>query len=273
MIALCFLPARSLTQIQRALPPPNHVLNAGTWDEIISQVRERQCDIAIVDPCEGGDHLTSNRVDALAAASAHQAVAIVGYLPITAAGMRAVQRLAQLGAQEILIRGVDDTPDGLTATIHRAVAELVAARVVADLEVSPPFRALPTNVASALELVFRRPEQVRSVGALATAAKTTRRSLDRCLARAGLSPARALLSCARANAAYHLLAGGSVRKARVASLVGCASTRSLARELHAVTGYPASAIPARLARDDFAAVLRQRLVRSASPPVAISGPY
>jgi transcriptional regulator GlxA family with amidase domain len=110
-------------------------------------------------------------------------------------------------------------------------------------------------------MAFGRPDRVRSVGDLALAARTTRRSLDRWLARAGLPSARTLLSCARANAAYHLLAGGRVRASEAASLVGYGSPRSLSRELQAIAGQPVSAIPLRLSRDAFAAAIERRLAR------------
>src|SRR5215216_3212454 len=82
-----------------------------------------------------------------------------------------------------------------------------------------------------------RSERVRSVSDLASEARTTRRSLDRWLARTGLAPARTLLACARANAAFHLLAGGHVRTSRAAEMLGYTSSRALARELHSLTGH------------------------------------
>jgi AraC-like DNA-binding protein len=227
---------------------------------VLSDLRERRCDVAIIDPCTDGDHLASGRLGALAIAMPGIApVPVVGYVSVTACAMRAVQGLVQLGASEIAIRGVDDSIDALATTVRRAVATCASARVVTA--VGTPWHALPVPVATAIQMAFHRPEQLRSVTDLATAARTTRRSLDRWLARAGLSPARTVLSCARVNAAFHLLTGGNVRVGEAALQVGYASSRSLTRELFAITGYPASAIPARLSRDVFAAAIARRLVR------------
>ena len=265
-----YLSAPALGQLQRAFQSPHVVSIARSWDALVAHVRERRCDVAVVDPCEGAEHLLAERLHSLASSNAHaSATAIVGYVSVSAAGIRAVQGLIQLGASEIVVRGVDDSAFGLAAAVNRAVAACSAAHVVFGVGFS--FEALPAPVAVALKSMFQHPQRVRSVGDLAAAANTTRRSLDRTLARAGLASARTLLSCARANAAFHLLSDGRAGKAQAVSLVGYASARSLARELYAITGCRASAIPNSLSRDDFTAVLHRRLLRES--PAATSASY
>lgn len=272
MIIRCFLSPHSLAQLQRAFPAPHHVENASTWESVLSHLHDRRCDAAIVDPCTDGDQLAEGRLRTLAAAMPGIArVPVIGYLSVTASAMRAVQALVHLGAAEIVIRGVDDSVDALATTVRRAVATCASARVVTA--VGAPWDALPVRVARAIQSAFRRPERLRSVTDLAIAARTTRRSLDRCLARAGLSPARTVLACARVNATFHLLTSGDVRVAEAARLVGYTSSRSLTREILAVTGYQASAIPAWLSRDAFAASIARRLVRRPEKEMAAAGSY
>jgi AraC-like DNA-binding protein len=237
----------------------------------MSDLQHRRCDVGIVDPCAGGDHLASGRLSALThAMTVVPSVPVIGYVSVTAGAMRAVQALVRAGAPEIVIRGVDDSFDGLAGAIHRAVAACASGRLVSAVEA--PLQALPLPVANAIQTAFNHPEQLRSVMDLAAAARVTRRSLDRWLARAGLSPARTLLSCARANAAFHLLAGGTVRVAEAALVLGYASSRSLTRELSAITGCPASAVT-RLSRDAFAATIARRLLRRSQSATAASSPY
>lgn len=258
MIVICYLGSLPLAQVRRAFPPPHSVTNASAWHAVVGAIQLRRCDAAIVDPCTGGDHLAAERVAALERVlPVGSAFPIVGYLSVTAAGLRAAQALARLGAAEIVIRGVDDSADAIAASVARVVAASDARRVVSGFAVR--FASLPAGIATAVQTAFSQPDRLRSVGDLAVAARTTRRSLDRWLARAGLPSARTLLSCARANAAYHLLAGGGVRASQAASLVGYASPRSLSRELQAIAGQPASAIPLRLTRDAFAAAIERRL--------------
>jgi AraC-like DNA-binding protein len=254
-----FLPPHSLALLQRAFPTPHVVSNANSWEALLSHITRRHGDVAVVDPSAGAEGEANRRVEMLALANpAAAGISIVGYVSVTAASLRAVHGLAKLGASEIVIAGVDDSASELAATVHRAIASCGTTRVFSEL--GPSVHALTAEIAAALESMFRHPERFHSVGELATAARTTRRSLDRALARAGLASARTLLRCARANAAFHLIAGGRVRKAKAAVLLGYASTRSLTRDFQAVTG-SRSALPDSLSRDAFSQVLHHRLLR------------
>lgn len=248
------------------------MLNVATWDALVAGVRDMRGDVAVIDPCHGGNHQTSSRLDALADVSSdHAVVPIVGYLSVSAPAMRAVQSLARLGAIEIVIRGVDDSTAAIGAIIQRAFAAYSARRLVAA--VREPLHTLPPSVASAIAEAFHHPERLKSVGDLAAAAKTTRRSLDRWLCRAGLASARTVLACARANAAFHLLRSGHVRGATAASLLGYASSRSLSRSMRAVAGYPASACSRSVSRDAFVAALERTLVRDLTERARLVASY
>jgi len=269
VIALCHLPPPALAQLRRALLPPHQVRSAASWEELIGHVARRGGDVVIVDPCTAPEREPGARVRLLGAAlqCAH-GTPVVGYVSVTAAAIHAVQALVRLGAAEIVVRGVDDATASLASAIHRAAAGALTQRLLQSL--GTPFAPLPGDVAAALHLLFRRPERLRSVPDLAGAAGTTRRSLDRWLARAGLAPARTLLSCARANAAYQLIAAGRVRTAQAAALLGYPSSRALARELQALTGYVPSALPGQVSADDFIAALGPRLLRANSRAAARS---
>ena len=269
MIICCYLSPQSLAHVQHAFPPPHCVRNAGTWGALVSDLHERRCDAAIVDPCAGGDHRAQGQLSALAhAMTLVPCIPVIGYVSVTASAIRVVQTLVRSGAPEIVIRGVDDSFDALAGAVYRAVATSGWASVASAVEV--PLQALPLPVAAAIQAAFTHPEQVRSVGDLAAAARMTRRSLDRWVARAGFCPARTVLSCARVNAAFHVLAGGNVRVAEAALLVGYASSRSLTRELSVISGRPASEAT-RVSRSAFGATIARRLVRrGASEPAACS---
>jgi len=268
VIIRCYLSPQALAHVQHAFPPPHCVSNAITWGALVSDLQRRRCDVAIVDPCAGGDHRAQSRLSILTQAmTLVPSIPVIGYVSVTASAIRVVQALVRSGAPEIVIRGVDDSLDALAGVIHRAVAKCGWGDLANALD--PPLRALPLPIGAAIQTAFTHPKQVRSVSDLAAAARMTRRSLDRWLARAGLSPARTLLSCARVNAAFHLLAGGSVRVGEAALLVGCSSPRSLTRELSAITGRPASEAT-RVSRDAFAATICRRLVRRPNAPAACS---
>jgi transcriptional regulator GlxA family with amidase domain len=147
----------------------------------------------------------------------------------------------------------------LQTAAHRAIASWAAERLVSG--VGAPFDVLPPELVEAIRFAFVRPDRVRSVEDLAASARTTRRSLDRWLARAGVASARTLLSCARATAAYHLIAVGNVQKRRAAALAGYSSARSLARGLRDVAGLSNPIELDGVSRGKFMVAVRRRLVR------------
>jgi methylphosphotriester-DNA--protein-cysteine methyltransferase len=263
VIALCHVSPLSLAQLQRALPSPHTVSNASSWDALLVRMRQWMYDVLVVDPCAGDERLATVRLRDLAnALGPLPPPAIVGYVSVTATSIRAVQALSRLGALEIVIRGVDDAPSALATALRRAITAHSANQLAASL--GPSLAMLPPGVTEALQLMLRSPDRLRSVADLVIAAKTTRRSLDRWLARAGLAPARTLLACARANAAFHLLSAGRVGRSQAATLAGYSSARSLSRELHAIVGCSPSAIVEGLTPDAFTAALSRRLVRVAA---------
>ena len=258
MFVVCHLSAQSLAQVHRAFPVPHRVTNVAAWDALLSELRTGHGDVAIVDPCADGDRLAAAHADALASVRP-LLTPIVAYVSVTASAMHAVIRLVRASTAEIVIRGVDDSAAMLEAAAHRAIASWAAARLVS--EVGTPFDALPPEIVEAIHFAFVRPDRVRSVADLAASARTTRRSFDRWLARAGMASARTLLSCARATAAYHLIAVGNVQRARAAKLTGYSSARSLARGLRDVAGWSDPIAPDDISRDTFMAAVRRRLVR------------
>jgi AraC-like DNA-binding protein len=268
VIIRCYLSPQALARVQHAFPPPHCVGNASTWGALVSDLHHRRCDVAIVDPCAGGDHRAPGRLSVLTQAMITvPSIPVIGYVSVTASAIRAVQALVRSGAPDIVIRGVDDSVDALAGAIRRAVATCGWGDVATALDAR--LQALPPPIVTAIQAAFTHPEQARSVSDLAAAARMTRRSLDRWLARTGFSPARTLLSCARVNAAFHLLAGGNVSAAEAALLVGYSSPRSLTRELSTVTGRAASEAT-RVSRDAFAATIGRLLVRQPTAPAACS---
>lgn len=267
VIALSFLPPQSLTQLRLALPPPHSVRSAGSWEEFTLAVSQYACDVVVVDPCVGAERFARERVSELAAArSGTPCTPVVGYVCVTAAAIHAVHSLVRSCAAEIVVRGVDDRADALFRTLQRALAGSAAEPLV--VAIGGPCSPLPLEISNALTLLFRRPDKLRSVDDLAMAARTTRRTLDRWLARAGLASARTLLACARVSAAFHLLTTGGLRATHAAALLGYTSPRALARELQSLAGFAPSSIPAHVTRASFVDALRPRLFRDHAVPAS-----
>ena len=264
MNVLSFLGSSAHAQLVRALPPPHRITRTNDWPTLLLALQEARCDVAVIDPCLGAPHASAERLRELVDATNGSATTpIVGYFAVSAAAIRAAHTFARLGPADvsnIVVRGFDDAVDALSATLHRVVSSTAASRLVRS--VGNPFAALPPAAARAVVTLFHHPERMRSVSDLAAEAGTTRRSLDRWLAQAGLASARTLLACARANAAFHLMTASHVRAARAADMLGYASPRALAREMQALTGCAPSAIRGQLTESAFSAAIAHRLRRS-----------
>lgn len=264
MIALTFLPPQSLTQLRRALAAPHHVVSVPAWEQLTACVRERTCDVIVVDPCAGAERFAGERIRELVTARGRApATPVVGYVSVTAAAIHAVRSLVRACDAEIVVRGVDDGADALLRTLQRSIAGAGSEPLV-NVAFDAPLTPLPPEIAQAIALLFRRPDKLRSVDDLATAANTTRRTLDRWLARAGLASARTLLACARVSAAFHLLSAGGVRTRGAAALLGYASPRALSRELQWLAGFGPSAVPGHMTHAALVDALRPRLFRAPS---------
>ena len=263
MNVLAFLGLSAHAHLIRALPPPHRITHTTDWPTLLSGLRDAECDVAVVDPCVGSLHASAEHLRELAdAARASAETPVVGYFAVSAAAIRAAHTFARLGPADvsnIVVRGFDDAPDALSATLHRVVSSSAGNRLVRS--VGKPFAALPSTAARAVVTLFHHPERMRSVSDLAAEARTTRRSLDRWLAQAGLASARTLLACARVNAAFHLMTDGHVRAARAADMLGYASPRALTREMRALTGCAPSAIRDELTESAFSAAIARRLRR------------
>lgn len=265
MIALAHLPSPTLGHLERAVPPPHAVASAATWDAFLEQFTARTADVTVVDPCLGSERSLENRLATLVRAMASMPeIPVIAYVSVSASAIRAVQRLVAAGATDVVVRGVDDSVPVLGASIERVVARSGARRLASF--VGEAVEALPPEIARALALLFDRPDLVRSVPELAVAAGVSRRSLDRWLARAGLAPARTLLACARATAAFHVLAAGGTHRRRAAAAAGYASSRALSRDLRALTGHGLSAIPRLVTPGAFVTAIAARLRRPAHCP-------
>jgi hypothetical protein len=261
VIVRCYLPSHSLAQVQRAFPPPHGVENAATWDVVLSDLRDRRCDVAIIDPCTDGDHLAPGRLGALAVAMRGTSpVPVIGYVSVTACAMRAVQGLVQLGASEIAIRGVDDSIDALATAVRRAVAACASARVVTA--VGTPWHVLPVPVATAIQMAFNDRNGCAQSRISRLRRRTTRRSLDRCSRAPDVSGANGALvrarECRVPSAHERECAGHGSGAAGWLCVVALAHARALRH--HRVSGVRHSRTAV---HDVFAAAIARRLVRHA----------
>ena len=135
----------------------------------------------------------------------------------------------------IAFRGHDDTPPQLRhlvdvtllAGLGEQLAELLASRL----------RALPARGEAALREALRHPERYRTVEALAEHAGVAPQRLRRWTREAGMLSPKRLLLVGRVVWAYHYLRNRSATLRAIATRLGYAEPRDLARHVRRATGW------------------------------------
>lgn len=133
---------------------------------------------------------------------------------------------------------VFQSPDEDRSTVVRTFVSVTppgdAAELLAYLE--PSLASLPLAVRSGVVAIFAADAAVESANSLATRAGISRRSLDRWLARAGISSTRRLIAAPLVLRAARLLLETSLPIRTVAAVCGLRSTRRLNDYMQECTG-------------------------------------
>ena len=239
-----------------ALGPRHELHVTRSIDELDDALRVIPADIAIVDP-----ELVSGQalLEMLAVLDRHVSVHVISYTTVSPGAMRAQMQLAIRGHRHLVLKGFDDAPAQFRAYLEDLRGDALAEILLAQLR--PALERLPTPVSRAVEELFRSRATVESVPALArSAGARNRRPLHEALSRAGWQSAGTLIRAARVVRAYAYLTQGDTRVRDVAVKLGYATTRGLANEVRAVTGFLPSSLGA-LTPPAFLALVAAGLVR------------
>jgi AraC-like DNA-binding protein len=229
-------------------------------------IRTRPIDVVVVDP----QAVRQMNIAALGTLFAkYPALPVIGYVSVTAEGIRGSLALAAFGVRHVVLRGYDDQPAAFRATVDQARADMVSASLLERL--APARAKLPGPLDAAITILFRAPHTVRGSAALARLAAMPARTCSRALQRAGLSSALLFVRAARVIRAYHYLRGGSDRVADIAARLGYGTPDALARDTRDVTGCRPSALVRTVGPDALVALVASRLTR---PPTTrqVGGP-
>jgi AraC-like DNA-binding protein len=146
------------------------------------------------------------------------ATLIVVYTSLRASVMSDIVELAQHGVRDVIIFGTDDSRSRFDELIERGATMPLTVAVLRLLDTN--LRRLRPRLADAVIEMFATPRRLASVHQLAAAAGTTRRSLYRHLAAAGIKSPRLLVVAARIVRAAQMLAHSRVSIRDVARSLG-----------------------------------------------------
>lgn len=214
MHIVAYLSPEVLDRFRASISDVHAVSVAGDAAELHRLLQTTDVEALVVDPA----YRHGLYADAVETALArHPQLSVVAYMTLTPVAVRLLLRLARLGVQHVILRGVDDDRQSMLELMNKIPDSRVSALMLRQLESS--LEVLPCAVQRAICLLLASPDRVKQAGDLAAAAGMTRRSLNRHMTAAGLQP-RQLVSCARLLRAYILLRAPGSRVKEVGARLG-----------------------------------------------------
>ncbi len=263
IITACCEPPK-LARLRSAVGDQHRLHVALDWDHAHSIIRRQPVDVLVVDPHFGAadaPHTGPIRV----IREEFRSLPIVLYAALTEATLAPLVELGRDGMDQLVLYGVDDDPRQLRRVLERQPGVELAEKLVARIQ--PRLRALPAEVARAVERVIHTPAAFKGVPDLAAAANVSRRTIYRECERAQLSSPRELIAGARVLRAYAFLRDGEAAIEDVADHLRFSSPHHLTKTMRWACGLTTARARDRIAPDDFVALLAARLMPD-SPGIA-----
>ena len=256
MLIIAHLPASRLRYLREIMGAGHQVQPVETWGELLDHVRQDRPHVVVVDPTT---ELPGRQVAVDAVLAVSGSVPVVVYTTLSPSAARAVQALRAGNGCVWLLAGIDDEPARFRTVLERYQAPGIEDTLVVPLLAALGATGARPTIGAAIRELFRAPARFRGAQDLATAANVTRRWLNECLAKAGLAPARVIVSAARVFGAYNYLRTTHQTIARTAEYFGYPNVKSLRRHALDLTNMPPSAWAVQLPEDVCIGHLATRL--------------
>jgi AraC-like DNA-binding protein len=259
-----------ITRLRIVAGREHTLLVAESWEALRQLVQTSPVEVAVVDPCADGyddpaDVAPSIRVIRGVA----NVVTVVVYATLTPGATRAMLTLSASGVRHFVLAGVDDEPGRFRERLEEFRAPGMEEEVLAPLLTALAAARVPTGVADALRALFRTPRRFRTAEDVAVAAGMTRQHLNRCLAEAGLVPARVMVAAARVLRAYHYTRVPGLTTVDIATRLRYADTRTLARHVRELTGATLAAWSVAVTPAECVALITAQLGIGARRPLVL----
>lgn len=182
---------------------------------------------------------------------------VILYTSLTPHAMAATARLARAARTEVVLRDHNSTIH-LRALLGTLSDLRVGSLLLRHLRV--PLARMPRLLRRNSTDMFASGTPYESAEALADASAMTRRSLDRWVARCGLTSTRLLLAAARLSAGAGYLLDTEIPLAQVAALLGYGRARPLDKQCQALLGASANTARLKLSAGDMARLIAEHLL-------------
>ena len=261
MNVVALLSDHLLFTLRAVLGDEHRVLTPPVEGDVVRAVQAAGAEVLVVEPASVAGPQWPALVESLRQAGTPT---VIVYTTITPPAMRATVELAAVGIRHVILKGYDDTPRRFRAVFDTLATEYWSSALHDRL--APHWTDLPATVRDAVALLFRHPDHVRDVAALARIAGVAPRTLHRRLGQAGIASPKRLVLAARVEWAHALLRSGRLGVADVALRLGYPTARRFRRETQLLTGLSPAQFTRRLGPAELVDRLALRVTEHEAPP-------
>jgi len=243
MLVLAAVPDVQFHKLRRAAGSRFNVAQVATWDDVLTSIRGRPVELAVVDPLLSGQ-ARSQEIERLRVL--FPSLPLMLYTTLTPRTAGVLLALGQRGIQHAVFANYDDHPSRLREVLGQEEARSSSRQLLDQL--GDALAPLPSELRWVLE------EALQTVGQVAVRARVDRRTCERWFTRVGLPSPRHFLAAARVLYAHRLLQDPGFTIEDVAKRLGYAQTKTL--QLHARAYLGLTAGEMRLSLDSNEALAR-----------------
>jgi AraC-like DNA-binding protein len=220
---------RDRERIREALRPVASVAFCTMREELVPLVRDQAAAAAMIEPRDAHGEDLGPTIRLLK--RGYPSVAVLVYCRVTPAECRALLPLARAGADEVIMRGFDDTAASLRTWLVAALGTSALAQAVEELR-----RLLPEEMMPTVEYCLGRASHAPTVEEVAAALGVHRKTLASRSAAAGLPSPRALIAWGRLLVAARMLEDPRRSVEDVARALGFSAAAELRNMFRRYTG-------------------------------------
>ncbi len=245
MLVLAAVPDIQHHKLRRAVTERFVIVHAAAWDSVLTTIRTRPVEIAVVDPLLSGD-ARSQEIERLRLL--FPSLPLILYTSLTPQVAAVLLGLGQRGIRHVVFSRFDDHPERLREVIEDEEMHAASHRLLE--QIAERLAPLPKELRWVLEEALRTPDEIQTIQQVAARAGVDRGTCARWFARAGLPSPRHFLAAARVLYAHRLLQDPGFTVEDVAERLGYAQVKTLQQHARSYLGLTAGEMRLSLSADE-----------------------
>ena len=253
MKILALLPADARHTLEKSLAGVQHLTKGAGAEAAAVSLREKRFDALVIDP----GMFDADEFEVVLRAANDSRVPMMLYTTLDREAAKSVMKAVQGSARELVLRGMEDSPE----LLQKKLAALVSPSAPAILlsQAASRFREFPDQLQTVTVSLFGRTTLPRWVDGLVKETGLARRTVDRWMHRGGISGAARLLDAVRLARVWEPLVDNARPLAEVAVQCGYARVRLLTSHTRRILGVEPPQLRHKFSRLAFATRLADAL--------------